>query len=430
MRSGKVEWGGKVGTRSSQHRVGRDWGGGAEARQVKEMGSERWRSRKGSSFLLPLRLLHVLRALARLRGLPTTLVLVFAVLLLPPWGVVTVESKCRRPPVVFNFGDSNSDTGGLQAGLGYVIGLPDGRKFPGGPSGRVCDGRLVIDFLCESLNMAYLSPYLEALGSDFRNGANFAISGSSTMPRNVPFSLLIQVLQFLRFRSRSLQLIAEGSKHLISEKGFQNALYTFDIGQNDLSKLFSAGLSYSQVLEQIPSVLAEIRGAIKMIYERGGKHFWVHGTGPLGCLPQKLSLYKKDGTDVDACGCLTSFNNAAKALNDGLSALCDELSTELQNATMVYTDMFAIKYDLIANYTKYGFENPLMTCCGYGGPPYNFNINITCGNPASQACTDGSKYISWDGVHYSEAANAIAVSKILSTDYSKPRVKFESFCVA
>lgn len=61
-----------------------------------------------------------------------------------------VESQCRRPPVIFNFGDSNSDTGGLQAGLGYVIGPPHGRRFPGGATGRLCDGRLIIDFLCQS----------------------------------------------------------------------------------------------------------------------------------------------------------------------------------------------------------------------------------------------------------------------------------------
>ncbi|MQM06863.1 hypothetical protein Taro_039696 [Colocasia esculenta] len=382
-------------------------------------------SRKGTSFLLPVLLLLTVGSVA-------------------PLG----ECRCHRPPAIFNFGDSNSDTGGLQAGLGLVIGLPNGRRFPGGPTGRFSDGRLVIDFLCQSLNMRYLSPYLEALGSDFRTGANFAIAGSATLPRNVPFSLVIQVLQFLRFRARSLELVAKGSSNLINEEGFQNALYTFDIGQNDLSRMFRNGLSYSQVVEGIPSVLDEIRGAIKasvgksffhgisyssvllqMIYERGGKHFWVHGTGPLGCLPQKLAVHKKEGSDLDSFGCLASYNNASKFFNDGLTALCDELRKELQNATIVYTDMYAIKYDLIADYTKYGFENPLMTCCGYGGPPYNYNVNITCGNAASQACADGSKYISWDGVHYSEAANAVAASKILSTYYSKPPVNFESFCL-
>ena len=54
-----------------------------------------------------------------------------------------------------------------------------------------------------------------------------------------------------------------------------------------------------------------------------------------------------------------SFNNVAKKFNVGLSALCDEMSSELKDATIVYTDVYTIKYDLIANYTKYGESHTL-----------------------------------------------------------------------
>lgn len=56
----------------------------------------------------------------------------------------------RRRPVVFAFGDSNTDTGGVAAGLGYYYPLPEGRVFFRRSTGRLCDGRLVIDYLCES----------------------------------------------------------------------------------------------------------------------------------------------------------------------------------------------------------------------------------------------------------------------------------------
>jgi hypothetical protein len=49
-------------------------------------------------------------------------------------------------PAIFNFGDSNSDTGGLSAAFGASP-PPNGRTFFGMPSGRYCDGRLVIDFI-------------------------------------------------------------------------------------------------------------------------------------------------------------------------------------------------------------------------------------------------------------------------------------------
>jgi hypothetical protein len=60
--------------------------------------------------------------------------------------------SCRpgARPVVFNFGDSNSDTGGMAAAKGWHITPPEGRAFFHHPTGRFCDGRLIIDFLCES----------------------------------------------------------------------------------------------------------------------------------------------------------------------------------------------------------------------------------------------------------------------------------------
>ena len=75
-----------------------------------------------------------------------------------------------------------------------------------------------------------------------------------------------------------------------------------------------------------------------------------------------------------------------------------------------------------------GFSNPLMVCCGYGGPPYNFDKRVTCGQPGYQVCSEGSRYVSWDGVHHTEAANTVIASKILSTAYSTPLIPFDFFC--
>ncbi|OWM80031.1 hypothetical protein CDL15_Pgr010009 [Punica granatum] len=341
---------------------------------------------------------------------------------------VGARAQCGKKPVVFNFGDSNSDTGGYSAGHGVTFGPPFGRAFFHEQNGRFSDGRLMIDFFCESLNASYLSPYLESLGSNFANGANFAIGGAATLPRFKPFSLDLQVLQFLRFRERSLLLSSEGYANQVRED-FKNALYIIDIGQNDLSAAFTY-LSYEQVIQNITTFVTEIKSAVWDIYKSGGKNFWIHNTGPLGCLPRELATTSAQNptTDYDSYGCLVPLNNAAKEFNGQLRALCEELQSEMTDATIVYIDVYSAKYDLIANAANYGFEKPLMVCCGYGGPPYNFNPDFLCGNSRSTACDPGQRYVSWDGVHYTEAANSILAANILSSNFSTPQINLNFFC--
>ncbi|KAG8374801.1 hypothetical protein BUALT_Bualt10G0033400 [Buddleja alternifolia] len=344
-----------------------------------------------------------------------------------PWVVSRSNSGCSNP-VIFNFGDSNSDTGGLTAGLGLEAGYPYGRAFFNPPSGRASDGRLVIDFLCEYLNTHYLSPYLDSLRPNFTNGVNYAICGAATLPRYLPFNLNIQILQFKHFHLAALR--PKGFKNLVGEEDFKNALYTFDIGQNDLSGSFRS-LSYAQVIDKIPSFISEIRDAIWEIYLLGGRNFWVHNTGPLGCLPKELAFRNNVNVgEYDAYGCIKTLNEAAKTFNNQLNDLCQQLRSQMENPTILYVDVYSIKYDLIANATSYGFKNPLMACCGYGGAPYNYNpeFKLTCLGSDYTVCKEETPYINWDGTHYTEAANAIIASKILSTHYSTPPFQFDFFC--
>lgn len=89
---------------------------------------------------------------------PFPLFVIFFLLSIP--GPLFVHSQCIQKPVIFNFGDSNSDTGGLSEGLGIKFGLPTGRTFFHKPAGRLCDGRLMIDFLC-----TYSDPTKQMLNS-------------------------------------------------------------------------------------------------------------------------------------------------------------------------------------------------------------------------------------------------------------------------
>jgi len=167
--------------------------------------------------------------------------------------------KSNKKPILINFGDSNSDTGGVLAGVGLPIGLPHGITFFHRGTGRLGDGRLIVDFYCEHLKMTYLSPYLDSLSPNFKRGVNFAVSGATALPI-FSFPLAIQIRQFVHFKNRSQELISSGRRDLIDDNGFRNALYMIDIGQNDLLlALYDSNLTYAPVVEKIPSMLLEIK---------------------------------------------------------------------------------------------------------------------------------------------------------------------------
>lgn len=133
-------------------------------------------------------------------------------------------SKDCRIPAVYNFGDSNSDTGCVSAAFGRVP-YPNGISFFGRPSGRYCDGRLIIDFIAGKLGLPYLSAYLDALQANFQHGADFAASGTTiqhvdgTLFGNGfnPLSLDVQLLQFEELKERTSELYAQGCFELLEK---------------------------------------------------------------------------------------------------------------------------------------------------------------------------------------------------------------------
>ncbi|KAE8819978.1 GDSL esterase/lipase [Hordeum vulgare] len=364
--------------------------------------------------------------------------------------------------VLFNFGDSNSDTGSLPAAYGFYLGPPAGRRFFNRTTGRWSDGRLYIDFIgtylpcvqtivrlvpceqssalrmdacaAESLGIRYLSPYLESSGSNFTDGVNFAVAGAAAASNQsaIPFTMATQVNQFLHFKNRTRELRPLGQGSMLSEEDFLGAVYSIDVGQNDITLAFLANLTLQEIVADggpLAAAAAKVEESVRALYGSGARKFWVYNTGPIGCLPQTLALRQRPGDELDAAGCLARYNAAARALNAGLAAACRRLADEYcGSATVVCTDMYAVKYDLFANHDWYGIERPLMACCGHGGPPYNYVNLKTCGQPTATACPEGERHVSWDGVHYTEDANAIVASKILSGDFSQPRTKLHALC--
>ncbi|CAK8578749.1 unnamed protein product [Lathyrus sativus] len=358
---------------------------------------------------------------------------------------VTEAKKCSFP-AIFNFGDSNSDTGGLSAAFGQAP-PPNGITFFHTPVGRFSDGRLIVDFIAQDLGLPYLSAYLDSIGSNFSSGANFATAGSTIRPQNTtrsqsgysPISLDVQLVQYSEFKTRSINVRKkEGlfKKLLPNEEYFSKALYTFDIGQNDITAGYKLNMTTEQIKAYIPDVLNQFSSVIRSVYKEGGRSFWVHNTGPLGCLPYMLDRSPMSSADMDDFGCAKPFNEIAQYFNQKLKEAVVKLREELQEATIVYVDVYKVKYALISHARKYGFEKGVIACCGKGGK-YNFNNVARCGATKivngkkiliAKSCKDPSVRIIWDGIHYTEAANNWIFQQIVNGNFSDPPVSLKMAC--
>ncbi|KAK8619078.1 hypothetical protein V6N13_133045 [Hibiscus sabdariffa] len=362
--------------------------------------------------------------------------------------VLSVESvglkdlKACNFRAVYNFGDSNSDTGGGSAAF-WIAGLPPGETFFGRPVGRASDGRLIVDFIAEHLGLPYLSPYLDSIGTSFRHGANFAIGGSTIRPQNEsmslngvsPFSLDVQIVQFDNFKVRTGYFYERGKAghchNLPRPKDFSKALYIFDIGQNDVA----AGLRKKNDTDfhaSVPDIVDQLAKAVQDLYEHGARTFWIHNTGPIGCLPVSLHYHDIRPEELDEQGCLKAQNAYCMEFNKKLKDRVTKLRAELPHAALTYVDIYAAKYELIGNAKKEGFVDAADICCGF----HEDEIQVYCGHKQNingteiyaGSCENPSDYISWDGVHYSEAANHWVAQRIINGSFSDPPLPIRHAC--
>ncbi|KAL8495021.1 hypothetical protein ACS0TY_019247 [Phlomoides rotata] len=346
--------------------------------------------------------------------------------------MTTVAGECEFK-AVFNFGDSNSDTGGYYAAF-PALHPPYGITYFKQPAGRASDGRLIIDFLAQSMGIPFLSPYLKSIGSDFSYGANFATVSSTVVKSNAvqisPFYLGVQLNHLKQFK----QMVDDLVLPMPQPDVFGKSIYTFYIGQNDFTTtLQSCSINNTTVLLD---VVSRISSTIKEIYGLGGRTFLVFNLAPLGCYPALL-VKSRNASDIDTSGCLIPCNNAVDAYNSMLKAGLEQARQELPEGDLIHVDIHAILRGIFDNPTSYGIEFATRACCGYGNGPYNYKPGVvSCGNSnvvggknvTASVCCDPDKYVNWDGIHLTDAANRIVTAAILGGSYFDPPFLMSNFC--
>ncbi|XP_071912169.1 acetylajmalan esterase-like [Coffea arabica] len=297
--------------------------------------------------------------------------------------------------------DSASDTGNLirVPRVGPTLAAahpPYGETFPGRPTGRWSDGRLIIDYIAMELGLPLLNPNLNSNAS-FNNGVNFSVAGATALNTSflaargvfVPaiFTPLSGQLDWLRRYLHSLCSTPSGDAQSPLALSLL-APYTWPW------HIMLRGYVY--LVSHTPHIFPRtydlsfyfcICGAIQEIIRLGATKIVVPGAFPLGCLPSNLVLFPNDAKDGQ--GCLRNINELSIYFNNLLKKALNLLRLEFPSVIIIYADYYtAFEYFLAMD--------PPLACCGIGGQ-YNFDRNRSCGSAGVPVCPDPRQYIQWDG---------------------------------
>ncbi|KAF6165392.1 hypothetical protein GIB67_018836 [Kingdonia uniflora] len=334
---------------------------------------------------------------------------------------------------IYAFGDSFTDTGNTRSesgpnGFMHVSNLPYGMTFFRHPTNRYSDGRLVIDFVAETLSLPYLPPYLNSK-ADTSHGVNFAIAGSTAINHKfyvrhnitlnlTPQSLQTQLTWFRNFlASRGCQA-GKGMPVMPQCKAvMDDALFWVgEIGVNDYA--YSFGSSVSPITIQNLGIKS-VSGFVQALLDMGAKYIVVQGVPPTGCLPLTLTLAALD--DRDGMGCVGTANKQMGIHNSLLQGKLDGLQRQYPHAVISFADYLQAYNTILKNKEKYGFKEPFKACCGTGGGNYNFDILSSCGSrEVSKACVNPSQFVNWDGIHLTEAMYKVLADLFIRQGFCRP----------
>ncbi|XP_031094250.1 GDSL esterase/lipase At5g03610-like isoform X2 [Ipomoea triloba] len=253
------------------------------------------------------------------------------------------------PEKLFVFGDSYADTGNwppTDASMPWRE--PYGMTFPGNPSGRWSDGRVLTDYIAAYLGIGSPQPYSlwKGDGEAKQYGMNFAFGGTGVFDTYVDGPNMTTQINYLQ------QLLQQNvyTKHDLTSSAALVSL----VG-NDYTKY------HGNMNEFVDSITKQLCLDLKRIHEMGIPKVAVTAMQPLGCLPFVAF------STGNYPNCDEHSNNITRFHNQMLKQRVDKLNDQTEGSPFVILDLYAAftsAMNIQHNHPgKSSFPHPLLPCC-------------------------------------------------------------------
>ncbi|XP_058088696.1 GDSL esterase/lipase At5g03610-like [Magnolia sinica] len=307
---------------------------------------------------------------------------------------------------LFVFGDSYADTGNTWKFISKSWKVPYGITFPGKPTGRFSNGRVLTDYLASFIGIRSPLPYRwKNIGpKPLRYGMNFAYGGTGVFDTMVPFPNMTTQIDLFQ------QLIEQG---VYTKRDLKHSMAHVSVAGNDYITYLARNGSMSGILDFIESLVNQLRLDVKRIMDIGVKKISVTGLEPVGCLPDitEPSSHKQ---------CIDMYNTAAGVHNSLLKSAVVELNQNASRPTVVILDLYKAFMSILQsseNQAKWKFENVLMPCCKGVKNGYSCGNVDENGTKMYTVCERPDSAFFWDGVHPTQMGWAIVSSYLKTTLY-------------